>query len=159
MIRFIRPPLPRPSVSEGRWERVRERGFQIILTILCFACLSAYPLAKPPVPAEVKPYAHAQDFSWISGQLKFDPSTGWNVVYAAQVNPELAEFGTDDALERVRLYDPGMKFDSLHFKVPNGIKAGDLVIVQGTLAHVTEIIQGERAGRTMYEVKSIKKQE
>lgn len=130
----------------------------ILALLLSLACFTCFGFSTPPQPilADIKPYSHAKDFRWISGQLKFDSSAGWNVVYTKNVNPELAEYGTDDALERVRLYSSGTKFDSMNFKVPKGIQAGDIVLIQGTLSHVMEITNGQKAGRTMYEVKSIR---
>jgi hypothetical protein len=122
--------------------------YTALLSIIFFLSACSHSTSQA-----VTPYNHDPGFTWLSGQLKFDPGIGWYVEY--QKNPPLTEYGTDDALGRVRLYLKGTPFDSVHFELPTGIKEGDLVLVEGVLTRVTEAKNGSKTGRTMYEVKKI----
>ncbi len=107
----------------------------IFLLSLCAFLGTAFAFTTPPV----KPYQHAKDFSWVSGQLHYEGVEGetWVVIYEAENQSKLLLVKENGEL----------------FQPPAGLKDGDMVKVFGAIkpVEVSITMMGQQ-----YIVKSIK---
>lgn len=103
--------------------------------IIFFAVVTALAISTPPI----KPYQHAKDFSWVSGQLHYEGVEGetWVVIYDAENNSKL-----------LLVKDSGELF-----KPPAELKNGDMVKIYGAMKPVEASIH---MMSPQYIVKSIK---